>query len=73
MRYASLGSPERCPTEPPQPATRRTEVEVDASAEHAFRVFTEGIGSWWDDDTAGAAALISVALLPAAGGIASNN
>ena len=27
-----------------------TEVEVDASAEHAFRVFTEGIGTWWDDD-----------------------
>jgi uncharacterized protein YndB with AHSA1/START domain len=25
-----------------------TSVEVDAPAEHAFRVFTEGIGSWWD-------------------------
>lgn len=25
-----------------------TSVEVEASAEHAFRVFTEGIGSWWD-------------------------
>jgi uncharacterized protein YndB with AHSA1/START domain len=22
--------------------------EVDAPVEHAFRVFTEGIGSWWD-------------------------
>jgi uncharacterized protein YndB with AHSA1/START domain len=27
-----------------------TEVEVDTPAEHAFRVFTEGIGSWWDPD-----------------------
>jgi len=27
-----------------------TEVEVEAPAEHAFRVFTEGIGSWWDPD-----------------------
>ena len=26
----------------------RTSVEVEAPAEHAFRVFTEGIGSWWD-------------------------
>jgi hypothetical protein len=25
-----------------------TETEVDAPVEHAFRVFTEGIGSWWD-------------------------
>ena len=25
-----------------------TSVEVDASVEHAFRVFTDGIGSWWD-------------------------
>ena len=25
-----------------------TSVEVEAPAEHAFRVFTEGIGSWWD-------------------------
>ena len=25
-----------------------TETEVKAPAEHAFRVFTEGIGSWWD-------------------------
>ena len=25
-----------------------TSVEVNAPAEHAFRVFTEGIGSWWD-------------------------
>jgi uncharacterized protein YndB with AHSA1/START domain len=32
------------------PTSVSTEVEVDASAEHAFRVFTEGIGTWWDDD-----------------------
>jgi len=32
------------------PTTVSTEVEVDATAEHAFRVFTEGIGTWWDDD-----------------------
>ena len=25
-----------------------TSVEVEAPVEHAFRVFTEGIGSWWD-------------------------
>ena len=25
-----------------------TSVEVEAPAEHAFRVFTEGIGSWWN-------------------------
>ena len=25
-----------------------TETEVKAPAEHAFWVFTEGIGSWWD-------------------------
>ena len=25
-----------------------TSVEVEAPAEHAFRVFTDGIGSWWD-------------------------
>jgi uncharacterized protein YndB with AHSA1/START domain len=25
-----------------------TAVEVAAPIEHAFRVFTEGIGSWWD-------------------------
>ncbi len=25
-----------------------TQVEVEAPAEHAFRVFTQGIGSWWD-------------------------
>ena len=25
-----------------------TETEADAPVEHAFRVFTEGIGSWWD-------------------------
>jgi len=32
------------------PTSVSTEVEVDASAEHAFRVFTEGIGTWWDED-----------------------
>jgi len=26
------------------------EIDVDATVEHAFRVFTEGIGSWWDPD-----------------------
>jgi uncharacterized protein YndB with AHSA1/START domain len=25
-----------------------TDVHVDAPIEHAFRVFTEGIGTWWD-------------------------
>ena len=25
-----------------------TAVDVAAPVEHAFRVFTEGIGSWWD-------------------------
>ena len=37
-------------TTQPSPTSVSTEVEVDASAEHAFRVFTEGIGTWWDDD-----------------------
>jgi uncharacterized protein YndB with AHSA1/START domain len=37
-------------TTQPSPTSVRTEVEVDARAEHAFRVFTEGIGTWWDDD-----------------------
>jgi len=27
-----------------------TSVEVEAPVEHAFRVFTEGIGSWWNPD-----------------------
>ncbi|HEY2552303.1 MAG TPA: SRPBCC family protein [Streptosporangiaceae bacterium] len=27
-----------------------TEVDVEAPVEHAFRVFTEGIGTWWDPD-----------------------
>jgi uncharacterized protein YndB with AHSA1/START domain len=26
------------------------DTHVDAPAEHCFRVFTEGIGSWWDPD-----------------------
>ena len=28
----------------------RTEIVVSASQEHAFAVFTEGIGSWWPSD-----------------------
>jgi uncharacterized protein YndB with AHSA1/START domain len=33
------------------PATSvTTGVDVDAPAEHAFRVFTEGIGSWWNPE-----------------------
>jgi uncharacterized protein YndB with AHSA1/START domain len=27
-----------------------TEIDVDAPVEHAFRVFTDGIGSWWNPD-----------------------
>jgi uncharacterized protein YndB with AHSA1/START domain len=27
-----------------------TEIDVDASIDHAFAVFTEQIGSWWDKD-----------------------
>jgi uncharacterized protein YndB with AHSA1/START domain len=27
-----------------------TQTVVDAPIDHAFRVFTEGIGSWWDPD-----------------------
>ena len=27
-----------------------TAAEVQAPIEHAFRVFTEGIGSWWNPD-----------------------
>ena len=27
-----------------------TEVDVEAPVEHAFRVFTEGIGTWWHPD-----------------------
>lgn len=27
-----------------------TEIDVDAPIDHCFRVFTEGIGSWWDPD-----------------------
>ena len=27
-----------------------TSIEVQAPIEHAFRVFTEGIGSWWNPD-----------------------
>lgn len=28
----------------------RTQIVVDAPIEHAFRVFTEGIGTWWNPD-----------------------
>jgi uncharacterized protein YndB with AHSA1/START domain len=31
-------------------ATVTTAIDVQASVEHAFRVFTEGIGSWWNPD-----------------------
>jgi uncharacterized protein YndB with AHSA1/START domain len=31
-------------------ASVTTQTLVAASAEHAFRVFTEGIGSWWNPD-----------------------
>jgi uncharacterized protein YndB with AHSA1/START domain len=31
-------------------ATVTTAVDVQASVEHTFRVFTEGIGSWWNPD-----------------------
>ena len=27
-----------------------TAVDVDAPIDHAFRVFTDGIGTWWDPD-----------------------
>jgi uncharacterized protein YndB with AHSA1/START domain len=27
-----------------------TEVDVDAPVEHAFSVFTDGIGSWWNPE-----------------------
>jgi uncharacterized protein YndB with AHSA1/START domain len=27
-----------------------TAIDVEAPAEHAFRVFTDGIGSWWNPD-----------------------
>jgi uncharacterized protein YndB with AHSA1/START domain len=31
-------------------ATVTTAIDVQATVEHAFRVFTEGIGSWWNPD-----------------------
>jgi uncharacterized protein YndB with AHSA1/START domain len=34
----------------PDPTVVSREVEVDAPREHAFRVFTEGMSIWWDDD-----------------------
>lgn len=33
-----------------QAASVRTEIIVDAPPEHAFDVFTAGIGSWWNPD-----------------------
>ncbi len=27
-----------------------TEIDVDAPIDHAFKVFTEGIGSWWNPE-----------------------
>jgi uncharacterized protein YndB with AHSA1/START domain len=33
-----------------QEASVTTATDVEAPAEHAFRVFTEGIGSWWNPD-----------------------
>lgn len=47
MTTPSAPTPPR-PT-PPSPTTVSTAVEVDTSAEHAFRVFTEEIGTWWDE------------------------
>jgi uncharacterized protein YndB with AHSA1/START domain len=32
------------------PTTVSTQVDVNASREHAFRIFTEGIATWWDKD-----------------------
>jgi uncharacterized protein YndB with AHSA1/START domain len=31
------------------PTAVSTEIEVAARPDHAFRVFTEGIGAWWDE------------------------
>jgi uncharacterized protein YndB with AHSA1/START domain len=36
-------------TTPPNSTSVSTEIDVEASPEHAFRVFTEGIGTWWDE------------------------
>lgn len=36
-------------TTPPSPTSVSTGIEVDATPDHAFRVFTEGIGTWWDE------------------------
>lgn len=33
-----------------QTASVSTSIEVDAPVEEAFRVFTEGIGSWWNSN-----------------------
>jgi hypothetical protein len=35
---------------PPSATSVSTQIDVEARQEHAFRVFTEGIGTWWDDD-----------------------
>ena len=34
---------------PDSPTSVSTDIEVDATSDHAFRVFTEGIGTWWDE------------------------
>jgi uncharacterized protein YndB with AHSA1/START domain len=31
------------------PTSVSTDIEIDATPGHAFRVFTEGIGTWWDE------------------------
>ncbi|HEY6500019.1 MAG TPA: hypothetical protein VIZ20_11375 [Streptosporangiaceae bacterium] len=36
-------------TTPPNSTSVSTDIDVEASPEHAFRVFTEGIGTWWDE------------------------
>ena len=46
-----------------------TQVEVDAPAEHAFRVFTQGIGSWWNPEPSHPAAeLAEMVFEPRVGG-----
>lgn len=34
----------------PDPTSVSTEIDVPAPIEHAFDVFTNGIGSWWNPD-----------------------
>lgn len=35
---------------PAKPTSVSTQADVDAPRDHAFRVFTEGIATWWDKD-----------------------